>query len=206
MIEVALVKRIFLIIMLVTSISISIHASTIEDKEKACTNGDMKKCFILGNIYENGYGIRQDSLKAKNFYAKACNGGVSLGCDCLWILGNILRWKHENPKVKTKKNCRDHIRYYQKRCKERHAASCTALGMMYSRRLKANERDDLVHRYFVKACYLDDGDGNACYYLANKYVQGRELSELDGQTISIYNKACELGNKSACSKIKQIQE
>jgi TPR repeat protein len=74
--------------------------------------------------------------------------------------------------------------------------------MRYKMGLGVKRSDERARLYFIKACYRHN-DGKGCYYLANIYAKGRELSELDGQSISIYKKACELGYKPACIKIKK---
>ena len=38
-------------------------------------------CFGLGVLYENGKGIRQNFSTAKQYYSKACDLGLQLGCD-----------------------------------------------------------------------------------------------------------------------------
>ena len=32
-------------------------------------------------MYDNGYGVKQDYKKAKEWYGKACDAGVQIGCD-----------------------------------------------------------------------------------------------------------------------------
>ena len=38
-------------------------------------------CFNVGTSYKEGWGIRQDSEKAKEFYGKSCDGGFDAGCE-----------------------------------------------------------------------------------------------------------------------------
>ena len=42
--------------------------------------GDEAGCSNLGFAYTNGRGVKQDYVKASEFYAKACDIGNSGGC------------------------------------------------------------------------------------------------------------------------------
>lgn len=35
----------------------------------------------IGSMYDNGEGVRQDKVKAKEWYGKACDNGIQIGCD-----------------------------------------------------------------------------------------------------------------------------
>ena len=37
--------------------------------------------YNLGVFYANGEGVKQDYFKAKEWFGKACDGGVQLGCN-----------------------------------------------------------------------------------------------------------------------------
>ena len=49
--------------------------------QKACDGGDVGGCFGLGVLYETGQGVRQNFSTAKQYYGKACDLGLQLGCD-----------------------------------------------------------------------------------------------------------------------------
>ena len=36
---------------------------------------------MLGALYEEGYGVRQNNITAKELYGKACDMGSQFGCD-----------------------------------------------------------------------------------------------------------------------------
>jgi TPR repeat protein len=40
---------------------------------KACDRGNGEGCYKLGNIYDAGQGVRQDSFKVVKLYTKACD-------------------------------------------------------------------------------------------------------------------------------------
>ena len=52
-----------------------------ELSKKACDSGDAGGCHNLGLVYEEGQGVRQDFSTAKQYYGKACDLGLQLGCD-----------------------------------------------------------------------------------------------------------------------------
>lgn len=48
---------------------------------KACEGTNAQGCFMLGTLYLYGFGARQDSMIAKEFYGKACDFGEQTGCE-----------------------------------------------------------------------------------------------------------------------------
>ena len=43
--------------------------------------GITRGCNDLGILYDNGQGVRQNFSTAKQYYGKACDLGLQLGCD-----------------------------------------------------------------------------------------------------------------------------
>ena len=70
-------KKILLLTLFLATISMDLNADFIE---KACDGGDAVSCFLLGNTYYKGQGVRQDFHKAKELFGKACDGGNAMGC------------------------------------------------------------------------------------------------------------------------------
>ena len=48
---------------------------------KAAEQGDAKAQFNLGVMYEEGKGVRQNLVIAKEWFGKACDNGLQQGCD-----------------------------------------------------------------------------------------------------------------------------
>ncbi len=48
--------------------------------------GNMNGCYNLGVLYANGDGVREDKVKAKELFGKACDGGDDYGCKWYKIL------------------------------------------------------------------------------------------------------------------------
>ena len=54
--------------------------------QKACDGGVAVGCYILGVLYDNGQGLRQDKSRAKEYYGKACDLGEQMGCEAYMML------------------------------------------------------------------------------------------------------------------------
>lgn len=55
--------------------------NAIKSFAKACDKGDGSSCYNLGMIYYNAKGVKQDNLKAKDFFQKACKLKFERGCE-----------------------------------------------------------------------------------------------------------------------------
>lgn len=62
------------------------YGSSVDELEQKCNANNAKSCIELGSLYENGKGVKQDYLKAKELYEKACDSGEALGCAVLGVL------------------------------------------------------------------------------------------------------------------------
>ncbi len=47
----------------------------------AADQGHADSQFILGLMYKQGLGVRQNQLQAKEWFGKACDNGNQCGCD-----------------------------------------------------------------------------------------------------------------------------
>ena len=52
--------------------------------------GDAAGCSVLGDLYYNGEGVKQDYKKASEFYSKACEMGEAKGCGAYKIIKSYL--------------------------------------------------------------------------------------------------------------------
>ena len=57
-----------------------------ESFKKACDGGNMRGCFNLGIMYEEGNGVEKDFSKAAELFKKACDGGNMHGCRNLVVM------------------------------------------------------------------------------------------------------------------------
>jgi len=58
---------------------------SLEDYVRVCeTSGDDvlagAGCFMVGTVYDNGEGVKQDKTKAREYYTKACELESATGC------------------------------------------------------------------------------------------------------------------------------
>ncbi len=51
--------------------------------EKACDLDNGLGCGVLGSLYQNGEGVKQDSKKAAQYISKACKLGDQKACEVL---------------------------------------------------------------------------------------------------------------------------
>jgi len=56
------------------------HHSNFHQLETSCSNGYVKDCHNLGNMYHNGVNVAQNKVLAKQFYKKACDSGYHQSC------------------------------------------------------------------------------------------------------------------------------
>ena len=61
-------------------------AMTPEELNKQCQKGNAPACVLLGIMYDNGEGVKQDSFKAAELYRQACDGKNALGCTNLGVM------------------------------------------------------------------------------------------------------------------------
>jgi hypothetical protein len=50
---------------------------------RACDGGDYTACAELGKLYAAGRGVRADHERASILYRRACDAGLTMGCDGL---------------------------------------------------------------------------------------------------------------------------
>lgn len=186
----------------------------VQEKIKACDNGDIKSCRDVGFAYVSGEGVFTNVISADQYLTKACNGGDIPICKNLadtYVKGNL----HSKAVKLYLKACdagdftscgllgslygsggngiqRDlgkFIEYMTKSCDGGIALSCGLLGNIYSDRngdyIKANE-------YFTKAC--EGGDAKSCKQLGDTYSRGINVRQDDEKAFDAYSKACKFGN------------
>ena len=48
--------------------------------ERACDSDHFDSCYALGMMYHKGLGVRLSPDEAREFYTKACEGGLKKAC------------------------------------------------------------------------------------------------------------------------------
>ncbi len=137
---------------------------------QACNDSDMKACLNLGSIYYRGSSVvRRDTKKAKELYAKACDGGYMEGCHELSVVyyagGHT---KQDKQKAKE---------LFSKACDGGYMPGCFDLGRMYywSQGEKQDKRK--AKELFLKSC--DGGYIGGCVYLQDELQDGCKNGNVD---------------------------
>ncbi len=70
-------KNIFIILSLLLTHS---HSSELSAMQSACENKVAVACHHIGILYDRGSGLKEDKVKAKEYYLKACDYGYDKAC------------------------------------------------------------------------------------------------------------------------------
>lgn len=98
-------------------------ADDISRATKSCDKGDIKACGALAQVYNYGWGVPQDLLKAAPLYVKACKGGDAESCVNLGIL---YQSGEGMPRDEAKA-----AELFDKACDDGHAIGCSNAGSAY---------------------------------------------------------------------------
>lgn len=119
---------------------------------KACDGGFIEACNDLGQLYEEGKGVKQNGAKALKLYAKACESGIGSGC------ANVGKM-YDLGLVGVVKDYTKARSYYAKACELNHSGACSNLGVLHNLG-KGGKQDSTKALYlYKKACDLDFGLG-----------------------------------------------
>lgn len=119
---------------------------------KACDGGSMGACNGLGLLYENGWGVKQNGVKALELYSKACESGEKYGCSNAggMYYSGIAGVKRDFIKARS---------YAKKGCELDEGNACLGLGNMYADGEGGAKDEAKALDLFEKACGLDLGLG-----------------------------------------------
>ena len=137
-------------------------ADDISRAPKSCDKGDVKACGALAQVYNYGWGVPQDLLKAAPLYVKACKGGDAESCVNLGIL---YQSGEGMPRDEAKA-----AELFDKACDDGHAIGCSNAGSAYMG--GRGVRKDAIKGigYYVRGCDMDIADSwAACLNLARLY-------------------------------------
>ncbi|MBM4120864.1 MAG: sel1 repeat family protein [Nitrospira sp.] len=111
-----------------------------------CDRGELAGCVNLGWMYDNGNGVKQDSIHAVELFRKACDGGDTKGC---FNLG----WMYDEGNG-VKLDPGHAVEFFRKACDGGHAKGCTKMGYMSEKGAGVRHSDTDALNYFAKACEL----------------------------------------------------
>ncbi|MDX1917742.1 MAG: tetratricopeptide repeat protein [Candidatus Caenarcaniphilales bacterium] len=98
-------------------------SNPLEEMIKACESGNADACIVMGTLYHQGRGVKQDPLKELYFYEQACNHNHAIGCDYVGVLYEL--GKGVEP------DAHKAFLLYEKSCDLGGAAGCYDLAGMY---------------------------------------------------------------------------
>ncbi len=113
---------------------------------KDCDAGEKASCFILGELYANGFGTPRNETAALDIFRRLCSSGWARGCGRLadsYLAGEGLA---ADP-LKA-------VEYFDKACTGGHAASCSAAASLYVRGIGVPESAAIAGQRLQQACRL----------------------------------------------------
>ncbi|WP_019001365.1 tetratricopeptide repeat protein [Succinimonas amylolytica] len=129
-----------------------------------CSRGRATACEALGSIYRDKYGFEDPEYqKASDYFMKACDLKLSLGCfDLAESYERLAEHGME----------RDFLSIYLKTCDLKYDMACRRIGDLYLEGVKVprDVRKGLL--YLDKACSITDYE--ACKILSDMYGKGTE--------------------------------
>jgi hypothetical protein len=133
-------------------------ATSTQELEKSCNQGNSTTCLLLGGMFYEGDGVRQDKVKAAQFYQKSCDVGDSrsdIGCAFL------ARAYYHGDGVR--QDMAKAAQLYLKSCDGGATAACNILGTMYSNGEGVRQDKVRALQFYQKACErkFTDGCNNA---------------------------------------------
>lgn len=93
------------------------------DMKKKAAGGDMRACYILGLMHEQGYGVAQDKCQAALCYRKAAEKGQ---VEAQYRLGSLYYHAQGVPK-----DLQQAAEWYKKAAEQGYTPAQAALGNMY---------------------------------------------------------------------------
>jgi TPR repeat protein len=129
-----------------TSIKQEIIKKAKELFSKACDAKDAEGCFNLGNMYDNGEGVKRNYSKSKavSLYKRACDDKYIQSCYTPGFM-------YENGDMfgqGVKQNYSKVAKFYKKACDGKDALGCSELGVMYNNRQGIRQNQSKAKRTF----------------------------------------------------------
>ncbi len=164
------------------------------DCDAQCRRGEMKSCFAVGWMYENGSGAEKDLAKAMVLYKMACDGGGAEGCRGLgWMYSQGIGAPTDAARA---------MDLYKLGCDRGDASSCSNLGFMYGT-AKAGA-PDYARAFTLSKQGCDGGDPNGCNSLGILHENGWGLAADLARAAVFYRQACDGGSPIGCSNMGSL--
>ncbi|WP_019002798.1 tetratricopeptide repeat protein [Succinimonas amylolytica] len=194
----------------------------LQELENSCKSNNRNDCLELAHIYEAGKEVKQDYLKALDYYKKTCDLGDLAVCAFLaktYINGeNGISKSNAEGLLYSEKACnlgdkdmcymvaqsyadgtlsekdtKKALHYHEKGCELNSGASCAAAGVMYISGKDGIEKNPKKSLVFEeKGCSLNIGV--SCYGAGSIYLVDNQKEK----AIASFEKACNLDIGDGC--------
>ena len=154
----------------------------------SCLGNEIRGCYNLSFLYENGAGVAENMGEAEQLFKQACDGNNMRGCSNLGFLYDT--------GVGVTENKGEAARLYKQACDGNLMTGCTNLGLLYETGAGVAENKGEAARLYKQAC-----DGNfmmGCSNLGFLYKNGAGVAENKGEAARLFKQACDGGLTAAC--------
>ena len=167
---------------------------------KACDAGDLHACAVLGDMWEKGVGVAQDSRRADALFVKGCKKGDGESCNAH---GDVVREKVLAGKL----DWDEAFAAFAKACEHGNARGCASAASIELDGHGHLEQADGV-ALLRKSCELaSDGSASACFDYGEVLHSGKYGVAKDTILAAKWlAKACRLGAAAACTVANELGE
>ena len=160
--------------------------------KKSCLLKDAKACEGLGFIYEEGRGeVAPDHDLAVKYFMKTCEFSTDSCKKIAFAYDFGVNGLH--------KERSSAIVFYKKACDYNITTSCSSLGRFYL------EDKKYVDASLVLKKSCQSKDGWSCSQLGELYAVGaKKMVKDNNKSVSFYDKACNYGSRTSCSKLGRM--
>lgn len=150
---------------------------------KAANQNEAEAQESLGDMYEQGEGVKKNISEATKWYEKAANNGDTFSQN---RLGNIFYQK---------KAFKESFNWYLKAANQGHADSMVSVGNMHKEGEGTAKDLAKAAEWFRKAAELDNAEGQT--NLAVMLASGEGVKKDEKQAVELWKKAAEKGDRFA---------
>jgi uncharacterized protein len=149
--------------------------------------GEAQAQFVLGSMYLQGIGVRQDNAQAAAWYRKAAEQG---NADGQYMLGGMYADGRGVPK-----DSKEAVKWFRQAAEQGYPRAMAYLGAMYLQGIGVRQDDIQAVAWYRKAA--EQGIAQAQFSLGRMYDEGRGVPQDDTQAAAWYRKAAEQDDAEA---------
>jgi TPR repeat protein len=146
--------------------------------------GEAQAQFVLGSMYLQGIGVRQDNAQAAAWYRKAAEQG---NADGQYMLGGMYADGRGVPK-----DSKEAVKWFRQAAEQGYPRAMAYLGAMYLQGIGVRQDDIQAVAWYRKAAEQDDAEAQG--FLGAMYGEGRGVPQDNAQAVAWFRKSAEQGN------------